>query len=68
MDDRGCDYCLDDQNMYYGNVEQVASSEDKGVLLRCPQCGWPYLDPRDGRSEPRHIDAGDAANRFGFSA
>lgn len=54
--------------MLYGHVEQVASNEDTGVLLRCPQCGWLYLDPSDGLSEPRHIDAADAASWFDFSA
>jgi hypothetical protein len=67
VDDRGCEYCRDDQNMHYGHVEQVASNEDMGVLLRCPQCGWLYLDPSDGLSEPRHIDAANAASWFGFS-
>lgn len=54
--------------MYFGHVEQVASNEDKGVLQRCPQCGWLYLDPRDGLSGPRHIDTGTAARWFGFSS
>jgi len=26
-----------------------------------------YLDPRDGLSEPRHIDAANAVSWFGFS-
>ena len=68
VDDRGCDYCRDDQNMHYGHVEQVASNEDRGVLLRCPQCGWLYLDPSDGLSEPRPLDAANAASWFGFSS
>lgn len=68
VDDRGCEYCRDDQNMHFGHVEQVATNDDKGVLLRCPQCGWLYLDPCDGLSEPRHIDAGTAAHSFGFSS
>lgn len=68
MDDRGCQYCRDDQNMHYGHVEQVASDEDKGILLRCPRCTWLYLDACDGRSEPRHIDAGSAATWFGFDS
>ncbi len=67
MDDRGCDFCRDDHNMHFGHVEQVASNEDKGVLLRCPECAWLYLDPCDGRSEPLSIDALDAASWFGFS-
>jgi hypothetical protein len=53
--------------MHYGHVEEVASNQDRGVLLRCRQCGWLYLDPSDGLSEPRRIDAADAASWFGFS-
>lgn len=68
VDDRGCAYCRDDQNMHFGHVEQVAANEDKGVLLLCPRCGWLYLDPRDGLFEPHHVDAGTAANCFGFSS
>jgi uncharacterized C2H2 Zn-finger protein len=52
--------------MYFGHVEQVASNDDQGILLRCPRCGWLYLDPADG-SEPRHIDDTNAASWFGFS-
>ena len=54
--------------MHYGHVEQVASDEDRGVLLRCPQCRWLYLDPSDGVSEPRRIDAANAMSWFGFSS
>jgi len=68
MDDRGCDYCRDDQNMHFGHVEQIASNEDGGVFLRCPQCRWLYLDPCDGHSEPYHTDSGTAASWFGFPA
>lgn len=66
VDDRGCDYCRDDQNMHYGHVAQVGSADDRGLLLRCPRCGWLYLDPCDGLSEPSHIGADDAATWFGF--
>jgi hypothetical protein len=39
VSERGCDFCSDDQNMYYGHVEQVASSDVRGsLLLRCPLC------------------------------
>jgi hypothetical protein len=64
--ERGCDFCRDDQNMYFGHLEQVAASDDHGILLRCPQCAWLYLDPGDG-SEPRHIDAANALSWFGHS-
>lgn len=67
VDERGCDYCRDDQNLHFGHVVPVASDEDKGVLLRCPHCGWLYLDPCDGLSDPRHIDTDTAARWFGFT-
>ena len=53
--------------MNFGHVGQVASNDDIGVLLRCPRCGWLYLDPMDGLSKPRHVDAETAASGFGFS-
>jgi hypothetical protein len=66
VDNRGCDFCRDDQNLSYGHVDQVASNEDRGLLLRCPECGWLYVDTCDGRSEPTRIDAVTAENWFGF--
>src|SRR5262249_25263496 len=51
MQERGCDYCRADSNMFYGHVEQMAASDERRtVLLRCPQCGWLYED--DQRSDP----------------
>jgi hypothetical protein len=36
--ERGCDYCADEQNMHYGHVDQIASSEShRTVLIRCPR-------------------------------
>lgn len=67
VEQRGCDFCGDDQNMHFGHVEQVASSEAKGLLLRCPRCGWLYLDPRDGITEPYPIDRSDASRWFNYS-
>jgi len=41
--DRGCDYCADDDNMLYGHVEQIASSDERrALLLRCPHCRSMY--------------------------
>ena len=51
MEVRGSDYCRDDGNMYYGHVEQIASSEDRdSLLLRCPVCGRMYELRADGIS------------------
>jgi hypothetical protein len=37
--DCGCDYCLDDQNRWYGHVEQVGTHATESLLLlRCPRC------------------------------
>jgi len=52
--------------MSSGHVKQVASNDDRGLLLQCPRCGWLYLDPCDGLTEPRSIDAANAADWFGF--
>lgn len=68
VESRGCDFCRDDQNMRFGHVEQVSSNEDKGLLLRCPRCGWLYLDPSDGITEPFPIDRSDASGWFGYTA
>jgi hypothetical protein len=66
MQERGCDYCRADSNMLYGHVEQVAASaERRTVLLRCPQCGWLYED--DQRSDPVHVSADKARERFEYS-
>jgi hypothetical protein len=67
VEERGCEYCRDDQNMHLGHVEQVASDDGHGLLLRCPECSWLYLDPSDGLSEPRHIDSATAASWFGYA-
>lgn len=68
MSERGCEFCRDDQNLHFGHVEQVASIEDRGLLLRCPRGGWLYLDPSNGVTEPTHMDADDAASLFGYDA
>ena len=68
VEDRGCDYCRDDQNMGNGHVEQVASSSKRGLLLQCPRCGSLYLDPSDGVSDTRYIDAETASSWFEFRA
>lgn len=54
--------------MRCGHAEQVASNVTKGVLLRCPRCGWLYLDPSNGLSDPHHIVAGTALSWFGLSS
>jgi hypothetical protein len=60
--ERGCDYCADAQNMHYGHVEQIASSElRRTVLIRCPRCGWLYEDEQVG--EPDHVTDDDAAKQ-----
>lgn len=34
-----------------------ASRDDRGLLLRCPRCGWLYLDPSGCVAEPRVLGA-----------
>jgi hypothetical protein len=62
---RGCEYCADDQNMYFGHVLQVGSSEASGkLLLRCPHCGWLYEAAPRGPRDATPISAAEAAARF----
>jgi hypothetical protein len=61
---RGCDYCADSQNMDFGHVVQIGSSQSRRtVLIRCPRCGWLYEDDQVG--EPVHVTEAEAAERFG---
>jgi hypothetical protein len=53
----GCAYCADDANRSFGHVEQVASSEESGLLLRCPRCGSLYQNAGDGGYEKRLTSA-----------
>jgi hypothetical protein len=66
-DGRGCGYCADDQNMFFGHVQQVSSSEQRGTLLvRCPHCGWHYeITPR-GDARSHHLSEEVARERFTF--
>jgi hypothetical protein len=65
VSERGCDYCADDANMYYGHVEQIGSSEAlRKLLLRCPRCGWLYEASASGLRDAVHISASQAAERF----
>jgi hypothetical protein len=63
----GCDYCASDDNMYYGHVEQVASSEPtQTLLLRCPRCGWLYEATASGQKDARRISEDAARLRFDY--
>ena len=65
MAERGCEYCADDQNMYFGHVVQIKSSDALGkLLLGCPRCGWFYETSRWGPNDATPISASDAATRF----
>ncbi len=65
MSDRGCEYCADDANMYFGHVAQIGSNETlRKLLLRCPRCGWLYEASASGPKDATHISATDAAERF----
>jgi len=65
--DRGCDYCADDQNMFYGHVEQVASNEERRtILLCCPRCAWFYEIHPTGAAEAQPMTEEEARARFTF--
>jgi hypothetical protein len=64
---RGCDYCADDQNIFFGHIEQVASSEQsQTILLRCPRCGWLYETTPGGEATATHLSQPEARERFTF--
>jgi hypothetical protein len=66
-DDCGCGYCADDQNMFFGHVQQISSSEERGtLLLRCPQCGWLYETTPRGDARSHHLSEEAARERFMF--
>jgi len=65
--DRGCDYCADDQNMFYGHVEQICSNEERATLLLCcPRCGWLYETSPTGHAEAQPLSEQEARDRFSF--
>lgn len=66
-DDRGCGYCADDQNMFFGHVQQISSNEKRGtLLLQCPQCGWLYETTARGKARADHLSGEVARERFVF--
>lgn len=51
--------------MYFGHVEQVAVSDERGtLLLRCPRCLWLYEEDQHG--DPVPVSASEAAQAFGW--
>lgn len=61
----GCDYCADDANRFYGHVTQVATDEDRGlILLRCPRCGALYENTAGGFDETRRLTVLEAQQAF----
>jgi len=65
VNERGCDYCADDENMYFGHVRQIGSSDSRGkLLLECPRCGWLYEASPIGPKGATHLTAEQAAERF----
>jgi phage FluMu protein Com len=64
---RGCEYCEDDQNVFFGHVEQMASSSLTGtILLRCPRCGWLYETTPRGDATTTRLSEKVAHERFAF--
>ena len=62
----GCDYCRDEQNRFFGHVTQIASDEDRRmILLRCPRCGAIYENIPDGDDATRRLTEIEARNLYG---
>jgi len=63
--DYGCDYCRDDQNRLYGHITQIASDNDRRmILLRCPRCGALYENSARGPDRTRRLTESDADQLF----
>jgi hypothetical protein len=63
--DRGCSYCADDGNMYFGHVEQIDSSDARRtLLLRCPRCRSLHEVRAAGPMEATRLTDKEAAERF----
>jgi hypothetical protein len=61
----GCDYCEDDQNRWYGHVTQIASDEQrKMLLLRCPRCGTLYENTPAGDDQTGRLTEDEAEALF----
>lgn len=61
----GCDYCADDQNRFFGHVEQVADNEERGmILIRCPRCGALYENTPAGEDRTRRLTDDEAEALF----
>jgi hypothetical protein len=53
--------------VFFGHVEQIASSEQAGMLLlRCPRCGWVYETAPRGDATATHLSGPVAPERFVF--
>lgn len=63
--DFGCDYCADDQNRWYGHLEQIGSSEERRmILLRCPKCETLYENTPKGDDTTRRLSETEAAELY----
>jgi hypothetical protein len=67
-DQFGCDYCRADANRLYGHLTQVASNDDRQmILLHCPQCGALYENTARGSDCTRRLTAAEANRLYGTS-
>jgi len=65
----GCGFCEDDQNRLYGHVTQIASDDERRmILLQCPRCGAFYENSAAGPDVTRRLDADEAKSLFPPSA
>ena len=63
--DRGCEYCADDANLYFGHVEQIAGDEaNRTLLLRCPRCGSFYEVGRAESAQATRPTTAEITARF----
>ena len=61
----GCDYCADNQNRWFGHVEQIAADEERRmILIRCPRCRALYQNTPAGNDETRRLTEDEAQALF----
>jgi hypothetical protein len=65
MVDFGCEYCAEDQNRFFGHVEQIADDEEREmILILCPHCGALYENTPAGEDQTRRLTEAEAEALF----
>jgi hypothetical protein len=60
----GCAFCADDQNRWFGHLDQLSSNDLGLILLRCPHCGSFYSNTAGGWDETKRLTSSEAELAF----